>query len=168
MKDHKVVVRNLWRKVRLDSTKQAVGRANGRKFYAGKGTQSACGTSGPVRKLDRCAEIAGESARGSRRSLTEHCDELRQGEQKRSHVCLRDFIRVDNERALHVGAPGTVKVRKPEFPEGSSDVTVRESLDVLTLRAEEVGTWKAYTDDNYVEPEKWGPPLVDADSFSFC
>ena len=106
MKDHKVVVRNLWRKVRLDSTKQAVGRANGRKFY----------------------------------------------------VCLRDFIRMDNERALHVGAPGTVKVRKPEFPEGSSDVTVRESLDVLTLRSEEVGTWKAYTDDNYVEPEKWVLP----------
>ena len=59
---------------------------------------------------------------------------------------LRDFIRVDNERALDVGAPrrgtGTFKVRKPEFPEGSSDVTVRESLDVLTSRAEELGTWK--------------------------
>ena len=30
--NHKVVVRNLWRKVRLDATTQAVGRANWRKF----------------------------------------------------------------------------------------------------------------------------------------
>ena len=32
VKDHKVVVRNLWRKVRLEATKQAVDRANWRKF----------------------------------------------------------------------------------------------------------------------------------------
>ena len=31
-KDQKVVVRNLWRTVRLEATEQAVGRANWRKF----------------------------------------------------------------------------------------------------------------------------------------
>ena len=59
---------------------------------------------------------------------------------------LREFIQVDNERALDVGAPrrgtGTFKVRKPKAPEGGSDVIVRDSPDELTLRAEEVNTLK--------------------------
>ena len=46
---------------------------------------------------------------------------------------LRAFIRVDNERALDVGAPrrgtGTFKVRMPKAPERGSDVIVRESPD---------------------------------------
>ena len=46
---------------------------------------------------------------------------------------LREFIKVDNERALDVGAlrrgTGTLEVRKPKAPEGSSDVTIRESPD---------------------------------------
>ena len=70
-----------------------------------------------------------------------------------------------NNRALDVGEPhrgtGTLQVRKPKVPEGGSDVTVRESPDELTLRAEEVGTSKAYMDVNHIEPERWGPPLVD-------
>ena len=44
---------------------------------------------------------------------------------------LREFIEVDNERALDVGSvrrgTGTFQVRKPEAPEGGSDVIVRES-----------------------------------------
>ena len=43
---------------------------------------------------------------------------------------LREFKKVDTERALDVGAPrrgtGSFKVRKPKDPEGS-DVIVRES-----------------------------------------
>ena len=80
---------------------------------------------------------------------------------------LREFIRVDNERALDVGAlrrgTGTFQVRKPKAPEGSSDVIVRESPDELTLRAEGVNTSKALT-----SPERWGPPLADADWYAFC
>ena len=49
---------------------------------------------------------------------------------------LRDFIRLDNDRALDVGelrrGTGTLKVRKPKVPEGGSDVTIRESPDELT------------------------------------
>ena len=53
---------------------------------------------------------------------------------------LRDFIRVDNHCALDVGeshrGTGTLKIRKPKVPEGGTDVTIRESPDELTSRAE--------------------------------
>ena len=82
--------------------------------------------------------------KGSRRGLTDG---------------LREFIKVDNERALDVGSlrqsTGTFKVRKPKNPEG---VLGCDSLDELTSRAEEVETSKACIDVNHIEPEKWGPP----------
>ena len=81
-------------------------------------------------------------------------------------------IRVDNERALHAGSlrgsTGTFKVVKPKVPEVGSDVIVRENLDELTLRAEEVGTWKALITVNHMEKERWSLPLVDADWYAFC
>ena len=49
-----------------------------------------------------------------------------------------------------------------------TDLIVRESPDELTLRAEEVETSKALIDINHIEPERWGPPLVDADWYAFC
>ena len=61
-----------------------------------------------------------------------------------------------------------LKVRKPKVPEGLSDVTIRESPDELTSRAEEVNTSKAYIDVNHIEPERWGPLLLDADWYAFC
>ena len=77
---------------------------------------------------------------------------------------MREFINVDNERALDVGSirrgTGAFKVRKPKVPEGGSDVTVRENPDELTLRAEEVGTSKALINVNHIEPERWGPPSL--------
>ena len=61
---------------------------------------------------------------------------------------LREFIKIDNQRALEVGylsqGIGKFKVRKPKVPEGRPEVTVRESPDELTLRAEEVGSLKTY------------------------
>ena len=103
-----------------------------------------------MRKFDQCVEIAGDSARGWRRPPTEHRDEPRHGKQKR----LREFIKVDNERALDVGelrrGTGTFKVRQPK---GGSDVTVRETPDELTLRAEEVNTWKVVIDVKHINPE---------------
>ena len=74
---------------------------------------------------------------------------------------LREFIKVYNERALDVGAlrrgTGTFKVRKPQVPEGGSDVTVWEGQDGLTLRAEEVNSSKALMDVNHIELERWSP-----------
>ena len=78
---------------------------------------------------------------------------------------LRDFIKVDNHRALDVGI--FLKIRKPKVPEGS-DVTIRESHDEQTSRAEEVNTSKAYIDVDHIKKERWEPPLVDADWYAFC
>ena len=63
---------------------------------------------------------------------------------------------------------GTREVRMPKVPEGGSNLTVRESLDELTLRAGEVNTSKALIDVNNIESEKWGPPLVGDDWYAFC
>ena len=45
---------------------------------------------------------------------------------------------------------------------------VRESPDELTLRADEVGTWKSWINVDHIAKERWGPHLVDADSHAFC
>ena len=85
---------------------------------------------------------------------------------------LREFIEVDNERALDVGSLswgiGTFQVRKPNVPEGCPDVIVRENSDELTLRAEEVETSKALVNVDHIEQERWSPSLVDADWYAFC
>ena len=47
-------------------------------------------------------------------------------------------------------------------------MTVRESPDELTLRAEEVGTLKTYISVNHTEKERWGPPQFDNDWYAFC
>ena len=85
---------------------------------------------------------------------------------------LREFSKVDNERALDVGSlrwgTGTFQVRKPKVPEGGSDVMVGEGPDDLTLRAEKVKTSKALINVDHIGPERWCPPLVDADWYAFC
>ena len=59
---------------------------------------------------------------------------------------LREFIEIHNQRALEVGylsqGMEKFKIRRPKGSEGYPEVTVRESPDELTLRAEEVCTWK--------------------------
>ena len=47
-------------------------------------------------------------------------------------------------------------------------MTVRDSPDELTLRAEEVCTWKSYITVDHTEKERWCPPLVDYDRYAFC
>ena len=68
----------------------------------------------------------------------------------------------------YAGARVTFQVRKPKVPEGGSDVIVRENPDELTLRADEVGTLKAYINVDHVAKERWGPSLVDHDWHAFC
>ena len=79
---------------------------------------------------------------------------------------LREFIRIDNKCALEVESlnqgRGTFKVRKPNVPEGCQQVTVRESPEELTLRAEEVGTWKSYINVDHTAPP------VDYDWHALC
>ena len=97
---------------------------------------------------------------------------LGEGSRKGLTEGLREYIQVDNHRALEVGhlneGLGTLKVRRPKGQERYPEVTVRESPDELTLRAEEVGTWKSYINAAHSAKERWGPPLVDADWHAFC
>ena len=46
-------------------------------------------------------------------------------------------------------------------------MTVRESPDELTLRAEEVGTWKSYINVDHIAKGRWGLHLVDYDWHAF-
>ena len=66
------------------------------------------------------------------------------------------------------GARVHFKYESRKCQESCSDVTVRENPDELTLRAEEVETSKALININHIEPERWGPLLVDADWCAFC
>ena len=97
---------------------------------------------------------------------------LGEGNKKGLTNGLRDFIKSDNHRAFEVGylneGLGKFKVRRPKGSEGYPELTVRESPDELTLRAEEVGTWKSYINVDHTEKERWGPPLVVADWHTFC
>ena len=77
-------------------------------------------------------DIVTNFCEGSRKGLTEE---------------VRKFVLVDNHRALEVGHLREgwrfFKERSPKGQEGYPEMTVRESPDELTLRAEEVGTRKS-------------------------
>ena len=63
---------------------------------------------------------------------------------------------------------GTFRVRRPKGSKGCPEVTIKEIPDELTLRAEEVGTWKSYINVDHTEKERWCPPLVDYDWYASC
>ena len=96
------------------------------------------------------------------------------GERSRKGLAhgLREFIKIDNQRAFEVGylseGMGKFKVRRPKGSEGCPEVTVRESPGELTRRAEEVGTWKMYINVHHIGKDRWGPLLVDYDWYAFC
>ena len=48
------------------------------------------------------------------------------------------------------------------------EADIREGVDELTLRADEVGTQRAFINPDHIEVERWGPLLVDADWHGFC
>ena len=76
---------------------------------------------------------------------------------------LRNFIQVDNHRAVEVGhlrkGLRSFKVRRRTAEEGYPEVPVRESPDELTLRAEEVGTWKLCINVDHSAKGRWRSSL---------
>ena len=80
---------------------------------------------------------------------------------------LRRFIQRDNRCAVDVGdlrrGTRSPAVQKPQFGEAFPEATIREGADELTLRADEVGTQRAFINTEHIEFERWGPPLGDAD-----
>ena len=73
---------------------------------------------------------------------------------------LRNFIQVDIHRAFEVGLLGeglrSFKVRRPKGEERNPEELVRERSDELTLRAEEVGTWKSCINVDHIAKRKVG------------
>ena len=102
--------------------KKTIGSTNRWKYQSEQGLQSACGTSGGLcgNLINALKLLANQQKKG-----------LTQG--------LREFIKIDNERALEIGylsqGMGKFKVRRPKVPEGCPEVIVREGPDELTLRA---------------------------------
>ena len=87
--------------------------------------------------------------------MTNLCEVSRQGLTEG----VRKFIQVDNHRAPEVGTPerrlgvtySTQAERTRRVPRGDG----QESPDELTLRAEEVGTWKSCINVDHIEKERW-------------
>ena len=123
-------------------------------FKAHAVPQGHCGT------LKKALKLPANQTRRWRRPHTEHCDKLGKGSRKGLTNGLREFIKIDTHRALEVGhlreGLGSFKVRRPKAQEGYPEVTVRESPDELTLRAEEVGTWKSYINVDHTAKERLG------------
>ena len=85
---------------------------------------------------------------------------------------LRSFIQADNHSAVDVGhlhqGTRSLKVQKPQISEAFPEASIREGTNELTLRADEVGTHRAFISTEHIEFERWGPPLVDADRHVLC
>ena len=73
---------------------------------------------------------------------------------------LRRLIQADNPGAVDVGdlRQGTrsLEVLKPQFKEAFPVATIREGADELTLRADEVGTLRAFISTEHIAFERWG------------
>ena len=67
-----------------------------------------------------------------------------------------------------VEAPARLLSKNRSSVRLSPEATVREEADELTLRADEVGTQRAFINTEHIEFERWGPPLVHADWHAFC
>ena len=66
------------------------------------------------------------------------------------------------------GRLGVLEGTKAKGEDLYPEVPIRESLEDLTLRANEVGTWKSCINVDHIAKERWGRPLVDADWHAFC
>ena len=110
---------DLWRKVRLEVTEQAFGRAN-------RGNEQAKVFKAHAIPLVLCEKLinalkllANQDGDGLLQSIVTN---LGKGSRKGLTHGLRDFIKVDNHRALEVGelhrGTGTFKVRKLKVPKG--------------------------------------------------
>ena len=85
---------------------------------------------------------------------------------------IQSFTKVDNPCALDVGhfneGVRSYEVRRPKFEEEGPEASIREGLEELTLRAEEVGSPKSCIKVGHIAEDRWGPPLVDTDWYTFC
>ena len=159
-------MRNLWRKIWLESAQQVAGGANRQWCQSGKGFQSARGTAGSVWKW---AQTAGQPAKTWRSSSPKHCSKTLWNKQKGIMEGLRNFIEVVNHIALDVAIwTRSFEVRRPKCKEEGREVSFREGPEELTLRTEEVRSKKSCANVDHIAQDRWRPLLVDADWHAFC
>ena len=122
-KHHKVVVRNLWRKVRLEATEQASGRANWGKFEQAKVFKALALPHCLCANMVNALKLLGnqqEDGDGFRQNIVTN---LGKGSRRGLTDGLREFIEVDNERSLDVGAlrrgKGTLKFGSRKLRKGA-------------------------------------------------
>ena len=129
-----MVVRNLWREVRLEATKQALVVQTGDGIEQAKVFKAHAVPRGLCANLINALKLLANQQEDGDGLLQNIVKDL--GKESRKGVTdgLREFINVDTERAFDVGSlrqgTGTFKVRKPKVPEGCPEVTVRERVDI--------------------------------------
>ena len=84
---------------------------------------------------------------------------------KRHMNGLRNFIEADNHSAVDVGSlaqrhKAFFYVQKPNCSEDYPEAAIRERADELTLRADEVGTQRAFIHIDHIEDDRWRPPGI--------
>ena len=98
------------------------------------------------------------------------------GLHERSRSVMMDgqgrFIQADKHSAVDVGdlrrGTKSLHFQKAAVQRGVPEATIREGADQLTLRADEVGTKRAFINTEHIEFERFGPPQVGADWHTFC
>ena len=63
---------------------------------------------------------------------------------------------------------GRLRYEDQKCEEESCEVLIREGLEELMLRAEEVNTQKSCNNVDHFAQDRCGPPLVDVDWHAFC
>ena len=85
---------------------------------------------------------------------------------------VRRLAEADNHSAVDVGdlrrGTPSVNEKEPQFSEAFPEAVIIEGANELTLRSDEVGTQRAFTNAEHIEFERWRPPPVDADCHAFC
>ena len=104
VKNHKVVVCTLWRNVRLEATEQAFGRANLESFEQALAFKAHAVPQGLCANLVNALKLLANQQEDWDGLLQNIVTNLGKGSRKGLTDGLREFIWVDNERALDVGA----------------------------------------------------------------
>ena len=163
-RNHKVVVRKLWKKYDWRQPNRLLVVQTGESFQQAKVFKTHAVPQDLCANLINALRLLANQQEDGDGLLQNIVLDLCQESRKGLTDSLREFIKVDNERALDVGYlsrdTGTFQVRKPKVPEGCQEVIVRESLDELTLRAEELGTSKALINVDHIEQERWVLPWL--------
>ena len=121
-KEQQLVVRDLWREIQWEAAKQAFGRTTGDSTEQAKVFKAHAVPQGLCINLVSALKLLAYQQEDGDGLLQNIVTNLGKESRKGLTDGLREFIKIDNERALENGylnwGMGTFKVRKPKVPEG--------------------------------------------------